>query len=119
MLPALLLCLTAAKCQGNDSHPAGSRQFHREYRYARHLFGSGEIGCLVSLWRQESGWNADAVNGLSGAYGIPQANPHYFGHPFALGAWRAQIRWGKRYLDRRYGGSPCAAWSHEEADSWY
>jgi hypothetical protein len=59
------------------------------------------------------------VNGTSGAAGIPQANPAYFGSPFALGDWRAQIRWGKWYLGERYGGHPCSAWQHEESEGWY
>jgi hypothetical protein len=36
--------------------------------------------------------------------------------------WRTssatQITWGLGYLKDRYG-SPCAAWSHETAYSWY
>ena len=59
------------------------------------------------------------MNGQSGAAGIPQANPADFGHPFALGDWRAQIRWGKWYLGERYGGHPCSAWQHEESKGWY
>ena len=29
-----------------------------------------------------------------------------------------QIRWGLQYIKDTYG-SPCAAWSHEEATGWY
>jgi hypothetical protein len=29
-----------------------------------------------------------------------------------------QIRWGLGYIQSVYG-SPCAAWSHEQADGWY
>jgi hypothetical protein len=29
-----------------------------------------------------------------------------------------QIRWGLRYINDTYG-SPCAAWSHEQATGWY
>ena len=29
-----------------------------------------------------------------------------------------QIRWGLNYIQAIYG-SPCAAWSHEEATGWY
>jgi hypothetical protein len=36
--------------------------------------------------------------------------------------WRTdaatQIRWGLEYIKDTYG-SPCAAWSHEEATGWY
>ena len=29
-----------------------------------------------------------------------------------------QIRWGLSYISSTYG-DPCAAWTHEQADSWY
>ena len=100
---------------------------HAEKRYARRVFGNdgAEQRCLVALWTRESGWDPDAVEDqpIGGqpptyAYGIPQANPADFGHPFAAGDWRAQIRWGRRYIDRRYG-DPCTAWDHEVSDGWY
>jgi hypothetical protein len=51
---------------------------------------------LLNLWNQESGWNPYAVNPSSGAYGIPQALGH--GHPFNLGDYANQIRWGLGYI---------------------
>ena len=82
---------------------------------------SGQFSCLDSLWNVESGWNPSAQNPSSGAYGIPQALP---GSKMAsAGAdWQTnpatQIRWGLEYIQSTYG-SPCAAWSHEEATGWY
>lgn len=80
---------------------------------------------LVKLWNQESGWNNQAENPSSGAYGIPQALP-YTKMPKA--AWppryggradpNAQIGWGLGYIKGRYG-SPSAAWAHEQANNWY
>jgi hypothetical protein len=71
---------------------------------------------LLSLWNQESGWNAYAVNPSSGAYGIPQSLGH--GHPYNLGDYKAQIMWGINYIAGRYGSSQ-AAWAHERAFNWY
>jgi hypothetical protein len=119
VVPLAAICLTA--CQGSYGSGTASvshHQYRREYRYARRIFGHGQMSCLVSLWDQESGWNPDAENSASGAYGIPQANPATWGHPFALGDWRQQIRWGHSYIDHRYG-SACAAEAHEQADNWY
>lgn len=82
--------------------------------------GSGQWGCLESLWQRESGWRATAAN-PSGAYGIPQALP---GSKMAsAGAdWRTnpetQIRWGLGYIADRYG-TPCGAWSHSQSNGWY
>ncbi len=122
-LALLLLSLTAAKGCADPAAAVTSYRApgHRaEHRYARRIFGNGRAGqrCLLALWQRESGWSPDAVNPRSGAAGIPQANPAVFGRPFALGDWRGQIRWGHRYIIRRYG-SPCAAWDHEVASGWY
>lgn len=92
-----------------------------EQSYAFSLFGQYGWGAdqqqpLVSLWNQESGWNANAVNPSSGAYGIPQALGH--GHPYNLGDYKAQIRWGLSYIAGRYG-NPAGAWAHERANNWY
>jgi TP901 family phage tail tape measure protein len=83
---------------------------------AGHGWGANQMGPLIKLWNQESGWNPDAVNASSGAYGIPQALGH--GHPYNLGDYKAQVVWGENYIAQRYG-SPAAAWSHEVADNWY
>jgi hypothetical protein len=84
-------------------------------------WGSGQFGCLDSLWQRESGWNAHAQNPSSGAYGIPQALP---GSKMASAGsdWRTnpvtQIRWGLQYIQASYG-SPCAAWGHSQSHGWY
>ncbi|ARD41133.1 G5 domain-containing protein [Actinomyces gaoshouyii] len=84
-------------------------------------WGDSEFSCLVSLWNRESGWNYQAQNASSGAYGIPQALP---GSKMASAGsdWQTnpatQINWGLGYIQGRYG-SPCAAWSHSERTGWY
>ena len=81
-------------------------------------WGSGQFSCLVSLWNRESGWNWNAENPYSGAYGIAQALP-----PSKMGSgWeynaKVQIQWGLSYIYQRYG-SPCNAWGHELSYGWY
>ena len=83
--------------------------------------GPTNFTSLVQLWNGESGWNYLATNPSSGAYGIPQALPA--DKMASAGAdWRTnaatQIRWGLGYIKSTYG-SPCAAWSHEQAYGWY
>jgi hypothetical protein len=103
-----------------------SRNVVRDPRaYARLLLqerGWGDqFSCLNLLWDRESGWNYQAYNPSSGAYGIPQALP---GSKMASIAsdWRTnpatQIRWGLNYIAERYG-TPCGAWSHSQATGWY
>jgi hypothetical protein len=83
-------------------------------------FSTAQFGCLNDLWTQESNWRYNAEN-ASGAYGIPQALP---GSKMASAGsdWQTnpatQIRWGLGYIKGIYG-TPCGAWSHEEADGWY
>ncbi len=84
-------------------------------------WGAGQFSCLVSLWNRESGWNYQAYNSSSGAYGIPQALPG--SKMGSAGAdWQSnaatQISWGLGYIAGR-SGSPCGAWSHSESVGWY
>jgi len=84
-------------------------------------WGDDQFGCLVSLWNKESGWNYQAYNRGSGAYGIPQALPG--SKMGSAGAdWQTnpatQIAWGLGYISGRYG-SPCGAWSHSQSTGWY
>ena len=84
-------------------------------------FTSDQFSCLDALWEKESGWDPHADNPTSSAYGIPQSLP---GSKMAsAGAdWAdnpaTQIRWGLGYIRDTYG-SPCAAWSHSQANNWY
>lgn len=93
-------------------------------------WAGGQETCLDELWTVESGFSQYADTRRSGldppgaavyAYGIPQARPAW--KMASAGAdWQTnpatQIKWGLRYLKDTYG-SPCAAWDHETADSWY
>jgi hypothetical protein len=100
--------------------PSGNPQQIASAMLGSFGWSSSEFGCLVSLWDLESGWNVYASN-PSGAYGIPQALP---GSKMASAGpdWQSnaatQIRWGLGYIKSLYG-SPCGAWSHEQADGWY
>ena len=100
--------------------PSGNPQQIASAMLGSFGWSSGEFGCLVSLWNLESGWNVYASN-PSGAYGIPQALP---GSKMASAGpdWQSnaatQIRWGLGYIKSDYG-SPCGAWSHEQASGWY
>ena len=100
---------------------AGDAQAIARGMLGNYGWGDDQFGCLVSLWNKESGWNYQAYNRSSGAYGIPQALP---GSKMAsAGAdWQTnagtQIAWGLGYISGRYG-SPCGAWSHSQSTGWY
>lgn len=99
-----------------SSAVAHAAQVYAAGQLARYGWGQDQFPPLVKLWNQESGWNPNAVNTSSGAYGIPQALGH--GHPYNLGDYKAQIDWGLNYIQGRYG-SPSAAWAHEQRYNWY
>jgi hypothetical protein len=88
---------------------------------ASYGWSQSQFSCLDPLWNEESGWNVNASNPSSGAYGIPQADP---GSKMGSAGpdWQSdaatQIRWGLNYIQSTYG-SPCNAWAHEQADGWY
>jgi len=103
------------------SAPSGSPQQIAEQMLSQFGWSSSQFSCLQPLWAQESGWNIYASNPSSGAYGIPQALPGSkmaSAGPDWQGNAATQIRWGLTYIQGTYG-SPCAAWSHEQADGWY
>ena len=73
--------------------------------------------CLDQLWTRESGFDANAANPTSDARGIPQ-NINGWSASYQPGNASQQIAWGLSYVAGRYS-TPCGAWSHEEAVSWY
>jgi hypothetical protein len=97
--------------------PAGSYQ---EYALAQLGGDAGEFSCLESLWGKESGWNPDAQNPTSTAYGIPQfLDSTWAGTGIAKTSdGYRQIDAGLIYINNRYG-SPCGAWSHSQSTGWY
>lgn len=75
---------------------------------------------LVKLWDRESGWNPNALNPSSGAFGIPQALPAGKIPGGRNASPQAQIDWGLEYIMQRYG-SPSKAWAFETSHTpnWY
>jgi hypothetical protein len=95
--------------------PAGSYK-----DYAMGKVGGSEFTCLQNLWGKESGWNPNAQNPSSTAYGIPQFLDSTWG---GTGIAKTsdgyrQIDAGLIYIDSRYG-SPCGAWAHSQSTGWY
>jgi hypothetical protein len=101
------------------SAPASSGSFH-DYALSK-LGGDGtQFSCLENLWGKESGWNPNAQNPTSSAYGIAQfLDSTWAGTGIAKTSdGYRQIDAGLIYINNRYG-SPCAAWAHSQANNWY
>ncbi|MGY1616171.1 transglycosylase SLT domain-containing protein [Geodermatophilus sp. SYSU D00691] len=107
----------AAAAEAAAPAPGGSYQ---DYALAQLGGDASEFSCLEKLWGRESGWNPNAQNPTSTAYGIPQ---------FLDSTWAStgiaktsdpyrQIDAGLIYINERYG-SPCGAWAHSQSTGWY
>ncbi|WP_052366998.1 G5 domain-containing protein [Paraoerskovia marina] len=100
--------------------PASNKELGLQMAAERGWTGS-EATCLDSLWTRESGWDENAANPTSSAFGIPQALP---GSKMASAGsdWATnpatQIAWGLDYIAGSYG-TPCSAWAHSESVGWY
>jgi hypothetical protein len=97
--------------------PSGSYQ---DYAMGK-LGGSGsQFSCLENLWGKESGWNPNAQNPSSTAYGIAQfLDSTWAGTGIAKTSdGYRQIDAGLIYIDKAYG-SPCDAWAHSQSTGWY
>jgi len=110
---------TAAPGQGTDAPvaPSGSYQ---EYAMSKLGGSGGEFTCLENLWGKESGWNPNAQNPSSTAYGIPQfLDSTWAGTGIAKTSdGYRQIDAGLIYIANRYG-TPCGAWGHSQSTGWY
>jgi hypothetical protein len=111
----------AAAAQASALTPDGARTVAAQMASSQYGWGDDQFQCLDSLWTKESGWNYQAENAGSGAFGIPQSLP---GSKMASIAddWSTnavtQISWGLDYIARGYG-TPCSAWSHSQSVNWY
>ncbi|HLL35711.1 MAG TPA: transglycosylase SLT domain-containing protein [Streptomyces sp.] len=82
---------------------------------------AAQFNAFSKIVEHESGWDVDATNPSSGAYGLVQALP---GSKMAAAGsdWKTnaktQIEWGLGYMKSRYG-SPVGAWNFWQANGWY
>ncbi|NGO13594.1 lytic transglycosylase domain-containing protein [Streptomyces sp. HC44] len=82
---------------------------------------AAQFAAFSKIVEHESGWDIDATNASSGAYGLVQALPA--SKMASAGSdWKTsaatQIEWGLDYMNDRYG-SPVGAWNFWQANGWY
>ncbi|MGY1730960.1 transglycosylase SLT domain-containing protein [Geodermatophilus sp. SYSU D01045] len=109
----------AEEAAAQEAAPAAPSGSFKDYALSK-VGSSEQFSCLEKLWGKESGWNPNAQNPTSTAYGIPQ---------FLNSTWAStgiaktsdgyrQIDAGLIYIEQRYG-SACDAWAHSQATGWY
>ncbi|WP_308013368.1 transglycosylase SLT domain-containing protein [Streptomyces beigongshangae] len=85
------------------------------------IHDDAQYSAFARIVEHESGWDVDATNASSGAYGLMQALP---GSKMAAAGpdWKTnpktQIKWGLDYMNSRYG-SPVGAWNFWQSNGWY
>ncbi|CAM5561772.1 MULTISPECIES: transglycosylase SLT domain-containing protein [Streptomyces] len=111
------MALTAA-----PAHAATTASPSEAKAIAKQLIpNAAQYNAFSKIVEHESGWDVDATNPSSGAYGLVQALPGT--KMAAAGAdWKTnaktQIKWGLDYMNSRYG-SPVGAWNFWQANGWY
>ncbi|MEU6381396.1 transglycosylase SLT domain-containing protein [Streptomyces sp. NPDC046909] len=111
------LVLTAAPAQAATTDSAAEAKAIAQ----KMIPNTAQYNAFSKIVEHESGWDVDATNASSGAYGLVQALP---GSKMASAGsdWKTsaetQIEWGLDYMNARYG-SPTGAWAFWQANGWY
>ncbi|MEU3616495.1 MULTISPECIES: transglycosylase SLT domain-containing protein [unclassified Streptomyces] len=113
------MALSAAPAQAATSSVASASQAQAIAH--KMIPSTAQYNAFANIVKHESGWDVDATNASSGAYGLVQALP---GSKMASAGsdWKTnaktQIKWGLDYMNSRYG-SPVGAWNFWQANGWY
>jgi hypothetical protein len=100
---------------GSPSHWESVARRMAANRYGYTPEQLNEMDYIIS---HESGWNPQAVNDSSGAYGIPQILPSAHPGLHIQDDPRAQIKWFLNYVNDRYGGID-QAYQFKQDQGWY
>jgi hypothetical protein len=97
---------------------SGSIEAIKPKNYIRLTLDKREAICLIKLYGKESAFNPYAIGNLDGkyhTYGIPQLKNALIADKSAI----EQIHYGLKYIDHRYNGDTCKAWSHWLRVGWH
>ena len=112
----MVLTATAAPAQAATTSASSAKTIAHKM-----IPDASQYNAFSKIVEHESGWDVDATNSSSGAYGLVQALP---GSKMASAGsdWKTnpetQIEWGLNYMNDRYG-SPVGAWNFWQANGWY
>ena len=97
---------------------SGSIDAIQPKEFIRMTLPKHEAICLIRLYGKESAFNPYAIGNLSGkyhTYGIPQIKNAIIYDKTPI----QQIQYGLKYIDHRYDGNACNAWSHWLRKGWH
>lgn len=112
------LGFVGALCLPMSHASSGSIDAIKPKDYIRMTLPKQEAICLIRLYGKESAFNPYAIGNLSGkyhTYGIPQLKNALIADKSAI----EQIHYGLKYIDHRYDGDTCKAWSHWLRKGWH
>jgi len=97
---------------------SGSIEAIKPKDFIRMSMDKTQAVCLIKLYGKESAFNPYAIGNLSGkyhTYGIPQLKNALIYDKSPI----EQIHYGLKYIDHRYDGDACKAWSHWLRKGWH
>jgi hypothetical protein len=102
------------------SADSGSIDAIQPKRYIQLALDKREAKCLSKLIGKESAWNDKAVGNLNSpsksyTYGLLQLKNPIVKDKSAI----EQIHYGLKYIDHRYQGDTCKAWTHWKDKGWH
>jgi hypothetical protein len=112
------VALVGALCLPMSHASSGSIDAIEPKDYIRLMLDDKDALCLIKLYGKESAFNPLAIGNLEGkfhTYGIPQLKNALIADKTAI----EQIDYGIKYIDHRYNGEPCRAWSHWLRKGWH
>ena len=107
-------------CLPMSNATSGSIDAIQPKRFIQLSLDKREASCLSKLIGKESAWNPQAVGNLSSptksyTYGLLQLKNPIVKDKSPI----EQIHFGLRYIDHRYQGDTCKAWSHWLSKGWH
>ena len=115
---SVALAIGISLCLPMSHASSGSIEAIKPKDYIRMTLPKQEAICLIRLYGKESAFNPYAIGNLSGkyhTYGIPQLKNALIADKSAI----EQIHYGLKYIDHRYDGDTCKAWSHWLRKGWH
>jgi len=112
------LGFVGALCLPMSHASSGSIEAIKPKDFIRMSMDQREALCLIKLYGKESAFNPYAIGNLSGkyhTYGIPQLKNALIYDKSPI----EQVRYGLKYIDHRYDGDTCKAWSHWLRKGWH
>ena len=115
---SVALAIGASLCLPMAHASSGSIDAIQPKHYIRLVLPNNQALCLIKLYGKESAFNPYAIGNLQGkfhTYGIPQLKNALIADKSPI----EQVRYGIKYINHRYQGNACNAWTHWLRKGWH